>query len=64
MNSSRLKHHINNFNNFTLYLQIAKLIQERGDDEDEEEEKKEKKKGLMEKMATAAAINYFEKKYT
>ncbi|KAI9498238.1 hypothetical protein BDB00DRAFT_801725 [Zychaea mexicana] len=50
--------------------EITKLIQERGsdsDDEDEDEEKKEekqkKKSGLMEKMAKAAAMNYFEKKY-
>ncbi|KAI8330546.1 hypothetical protein BD560DRAFT_416249 [Blakeslea trispora] len=47
--------------------EMVKMFMERGtddDDEDDDEEQREKKQGLLQKMATSAAVNYFDTKYT
>ncbi|KAI8342730.1 hypothetical protein BC941DRAFT_413683 [Chlamydoabsidia padenii] len=46
--------------------ELVKVIEERGgqdDDEDDDDDKKEAKKGMMESMATSAAMNLIESKY-
>lgn len=46
--------------------QLVKVIEERGgqdDDEDDDDDKKQEKKGMMESMATSAAMNLIESKY-
>ncbi|KAI8093129.1 uncharacterized protein BX664DRAFT_328994 [Halteromyces radiatus] len=46
--------------------ELVKLIEERGgqdDEEDDDEDKKQQKKGMMESMATSAAMNLIESKY-
>ncbi|ORZ08434.1 hypothetical protein BCR42DRAFT_425133 [Absidia repens] len=46
--------------------EMVKLFEERGsqdDDEDDDDDKKQEKKGLMQSMATSAAMNLIESKY-
>lgn len=52
------------FFSFLKKKQLVKVVSERGDDSDSDDENDEdKKRGLMESMATSAAMNLIESKY-